>query len=353
MGDGRYKVGGTSDANYAMYNLFAEKNAFPDGIVPGQSYYVDYEDTSGSKKLEFFVAYYVDGAEVTAARLTAPGVFTVPVDATGIILRLTVMYAENTIPECIVEPRIYAADVIPSAKLRNPKKPAPMLTIIDDDGCRRFYEYLLPLCREKNVPMTSPVVITQIEARESGETTYWMNWEQILECYASGIEIVSHTYDHASSETEASRTKEEVATNYRKAHAILEMHGIHTDCICYNGGTASTYQAQYAARNSFRYAFIAGGDRINYAGSIDPYNIARYKMDVKDGGTTAFAALDELIEAQTGWMVWMIHTSDSSWQDNAEAYTAIYGQLIDYALENGIQIVTTDYGYRTYVEPYL
>ena len=180
-----------------------------------------------------------------------------------------------------------------------------------------------------------------------------MNWDQILECYASGIEIIAHTYDHASSETEAARTKEEVATNYRKAHAILEMHGIHTDGMCYNGGTANTYQAQYAARNSFRYAFIAGGDRINYAGSIDPYNIARYKMNVKDGGTAAFAALDELIETQTGWMVWMIHTSDSSWQGNEEAYTAIYGQLIDYALENGIQIVTTDYGYRTYVEPYL
>jgi len=339
-GKGRYIVNGRSEKG-ANYNLYYSKTELPEGIEPGKTYRLEYEDTSLTNYLRVYVYWFDEsgGVENELFNSYYSTNFTVPSDAYGLLIRLRVAAADVTISNAVVRPIIREVGEI--------NEPQPMITIIDDDGCARYYSDLLPLCMEKGVSISAAVVPTQIEERESGDTRYWMSWNEIEECYAKGIEILSHTYDHADNPIYEARSIDEIRDTYKLAKEILYDHGIDTNILVYCRNSGSLPKCQWAAKDVYDYAIRAGGNVNNEYGNMDSYNIMRYKIQYNyDFDPEKMKELIyQLSENGTGWMVWMIHTSDSQW---CEEFVDAISQSIDYAKELGIPIVTAEEGASQY-----
>lgn len=80
---------------------------------------------------------------------------------------------------------------------------------------------------------------------------------------------------------------------------------------------------------------------------MNPYSIWRYKIQYDYGfdSEKMKGLIYELSQQKTGWMVWMIHTSDAEWcQDFIDALS----ESIDYAKELGIPVVTVQEGAAAY-----
>jgi hypothetical protein len=113
------------------------------------------------------------------------------------------------------------------------------------------------------------------------------------------------------------------------------------------GGSVGLSDCVDACKSVFQYGFKAGGNRINLKGSVDPYKINRYKVDPNDLLTeeNLKGLIEQLIFQGSGWMVWMIHTSDVGFQQEE---ADIIATVIDYALENGVEIVTVEDAVKSY-----
>ena len=340
-GTGQYIVNGTSEQG-VNFNLFYSKTELPPGFEAGKTYRLEYTDTSLTNYLRVCVYWYDEKGEneYDLFNSTYSVNFTIPSNAKGLLIRLRVVTSNVTINNAVVKPVI--------TSVSHYEEPKPMLTIIDDDGCAKYYTDLLPLCIEKGVSISSAVVPKQIEERESGKTKFWMSWKEITDCYSKGIEILSHTYDHAETSVVDERQIDEIRDTYKQAKDILHDHGIETNILVYSGNSGSLAKCHSAASDVYDYGIIAGGNVNNQYGSMDPYNIMRYRIqydydfDVKKMKELIYL----LSEKGTGWMVWMIHTSDTQW---GKAFVSALSECIDYAKELNIDIVTAAEGAEHYL----
>lgn len=223
----------------------------------------------------------------------------------------------------------------------------PMLTIIDDDGNEKFYSEVLPLVTSKGVSITSAVIP---DMANTGNSTH-MTWEQIVNASKSGAEIVSHTFNHLTGDLVENMTEQEIWLNYQKANNTIASHGLPgSDFLVYAGASGSYATAQSAASHSSKCAFRAGGNAINYRGQFNRYYINRYRVQT-DGYDYNPEELKQLIDyclANGGWMVWMIHTSETVWTTQ-NGLTGIT-EAIDYAIEKGLPVVSVATGYKYYID---
>ena len=83
-------------------------------------------------------------------------------------------------------------------------KPAPMLTIIDDDGHEDYKTYLLPFCKSVNTPIATAITTLRVGG-QSGVGRY-MTWEEIIECIEAGAEAICHTYTHTPDNADVRKT---------------------------------------------------------------------------------------------------------------------------------------------------
>ena len=340
-GDGAYLVNGTSERG-ANYNLYSDKKKLPNGFLAGETYRLNYKDTSITEKLSLCIYWFdqVGDKENELINSTYSTNFTIPENAVGLIIRLRVISANVKIDNALVNPVISAVE-------KDIKLPGPMLTIIDDDGCYKFYTDLLPLCKKKGVSISTAVVPMQIDEREKGTSKFWMSWAEIKECNSNGIEVLSHTYDHASTEVVETRSIVEIRDSYVLAKNILSEHGIQTNILVYSGNSGSLSKCVSAAGDTYEFAIRSGGNVDNQYGFMDPYNIWRYKIQYDYGfdSNNMKVLIDTLASNKTGWMVWMIHTSDSNW---CKEYVEALSESIDYAKKLGIPIVTVEEGAKAY-----
>lgn len=219
-------------------------------------------------------------------------------------------------------------------------KPVAMLTIIDDDANIRFYRDIYPLAVQKKVSI-SAAVPASFPGRKN-----CMTWDMVKECQNSGIEILCHTYSHPLTTQEVfnNMTEEDFYSDYSKAIDIFSSHGISSDLLVFSGSTGLYDKAQNPAHQLFKGAFWAGDNRTNQNG-FDPYRIRRYRIgsDYAWDAQTLKNLVDSLKESG-GWMVWMMHTSDSA------RYTSdvpsVLAEVIDYCKDQDVDIVTAEYGFE-------
>lgn len=223
----------------------------------------------------------------------------------------------------------------------------PMLTLIDDDGNNKFYTELLPLIESRKVPITSAMIPYRADNHDSFPNH--MTWEQIEDAYKRGADFISHSYDHLTWDRMENMTVQEVWLNYQKARNIMEQHGcMGGQFAAYCGATSLHQIAIDAGKMAYRCAF-GQGESINYRGKLDPYNIMRYRLQNEeyDLNPTNIKPLVDKCLADGGWMVWIFHTSETAWttKNGLSAIT----ECIDYAISQGLPIVNTDVGYKTYI----
>lgn len=349
--DGVFTLSGTATAPF-NFNLYNNANELPDYFKPGANINLIYERTgSNSAPLHLRILSYDTNGNTTlfgdwnrSATIHVPDSF----DGVGLIIRLYVRTGATV--DGSVHPIILNAmtnkQLTEAVNQNNEFSNPPMLTIIDDDGNVGFYTDLLPLVESRGISISSAVISDR--ANRNVETH--MTWAQIEDASKRGAEIVNHTFDHLTGDRVVNMTEQEVWLNYQRARNTLASHGITgAGYLVYAGASGSYAQAQSAAKHSNKCAFRAGGNTINYRGSFDPYYINRYRVqtDGYDYDPDQLKALVDKCLEEGGWMVWMIHTSETVWTtlNGLAGITA----AVDYAIEKGLPVVSVDTGYRMYI----
>lgn len=113
-----------------------------------------------------------------------------------------------------------------------------------------------------------------------------------------------------------------------------------------NGGSGNSEKCRKAFETVFDYGISNGQNKTNYVGKINRYSIKRYTVNRDMSSEEMKAMIDTLISENTGWIIWMVHTSSGEFQ---QEFADILSDSIDYALKNSVEIVTTKTGVQTYV----
>ena len=220
------------------------------------------------------------------------------------------------------------------------KKPRPLLTIIDDDGYKKFHTLLLPLIVEKKVPISTAIVGKNISVEN-----FAMTWDELKECAEAGAEILSHTYSHLSADVATNMTQPEIQTDYQKMQNIMRLHGYDGSILVFAGDSSNMTKCVNACKYVYSCGIKAGTNKTNYIDTINRYGIDRW--NVIPSTTNMQTLLDTLASTGTGWMIWMIHTSNGNFQ--SDSVTAL-GNAIDYARTLGIDIVNVAAGIAYYLD---
>jgi len=101
--DGSLRVSGTATADGAVHNFFYDKAGFPTWLIKGHTYSIEYE----SQSVNLQVWFYKNGNYYTGNSYKSNSSFTVPSDAGGCILRLSV--SNGTTVDETISPHIYSA----------------------------------------------------------------------------------------------------------------------------------------------------------------------------------------------------------------------------------------------------
>ena len=221
----------------------------------------------------------------------------------------------------------------PTEKPTGDRKTARLLTLIDDDGHQTFYEKLLPVIREKHVPISMA-----IETGWAGTGTF-MSWETIAECHSAGAEVLNHSQRHIwSKEKSEQRTSEDIMEEMLGSIADLEEHGYGdtADIYVYPGSSAGATWDE--AMQVMRVCIRAGGNIVNTFPFANKWILSRYKIgsDHVPDFEEMKQYIDELVDSG-GWEIWMMHSNNGYMTD--ECIEALK-QAIDYCRTVGVQIVT-------------
>lgn len=334
-------TGSATDASYCKIS----DGSFPEHFYAGETYYVDYY--SFNPKIHIQIRWVdVDGTYTYLHDNYFGGYFTIPKEAVGIQIRWYIGATVVGLNNYSLDARIYSAESVNFAKLRKERTQyRPMLTIIYDDSHKEFYEYILPIIQEKNVPIATAV--TSKSVNENNETK--MTWTQIEECFLNGAEVLDHTYAHIDPATRETMSVEELEREYLMGRHLLQLKGFNPPCaLIFNGYSARLENCRKAASRVYKAGFNADNKFINFHNGFDPYNINRYGTDGQTLDTLK-GWIDELKTANTGWMIWMRHNSNASNENPIEA-AEILSNAIDYALEHCIDIVTVERGLYEYLD---
>lgn len=338
---------GTSTA-ISFCTLYEDMTKLPDGLNAGDTVWFDCESTNPLVRgvVSFFDSNSTKVGETFA---TSPTAITVPSNAVGARIRISMNSGVNAAGTI----RIRLLSAKSNLDLQNDigalqarvgaTVKTPMLTIIDDDGNSAFYTDLYALAQNENVPISCAIPYSSIGAANH------LTLAQVKEMYGNGIEILSHTYSHWTDFTDKSEADFEV--EFRKAKYAFNLIGIPCELLVYSGSSGNLAVAKTAASHVYGGAIASGNEHINYCDG-NKYFIERYGVTGNGAGgrlngenlESLTHAIDDLV-ADGGWMIWMLHTSESYW--SANMLTNI-GLAIDYALTNGVPIVTAEYGFKTY-----
>ncbi len=339
MGDGSYLLQGTATTS-SYYNLYLSKDTFPENFFAGCKYVVDYYHLDRFVKLNI---RYIDatGTYTTIFNSNHTGVFEIPNDAVGLQIRFYV--GQNHTVNHLVFPRIYKEGSEAYTTIVGERKPPAMLSIVYDDGHNDFYDYVLPIIKSKNVPIATAIIPGYVNDNPS-----IMTWDKISECQQAGAEVLVHTAQH-DEEYWDNLGLDGVMGEYTFSKNTLAEKGFNPpNALIFSGGSAGFEVCREACSKIYDYGFNADVNKINYYGLFDPYFINRFGTD-NENLDTLKGWLDELSEADTGWMIWMRHNSNATKEDQTEA-ARILSDAIDYAIEKQIPIVTIEQGLNEYLK---
>ena len=145
-----------------------------------------------------------------------------------------------------------------------------------DDGTVDFHSHALPLLVRYKVPALLYLATGGVGTSAQDSLT----WEHLAEAVATGLVTVgSHTHGHTDL---SSATEEEAEDEMRRSQGLIEERlGVECRHFAYPWGIGSS-EADRAARRLFATAALDGW-RVNRAGAVDPYRLARIPILRSDG----------------------------------------------------------------------
>lgn len=229
------------------------------------------------------------------------------------------------------------------ARILNNKKRRPLMTFIDDDSCAEFADIWPDICREKNIRVNCAVISGAV-----GDSSH-LSWSQIVSMHNDGIvEFVNHTDEQA---TLAGIEKSVVHQRVMHCKNALAEHGIHTgDILVYPYGTYDESCID-VLRDICRCAITTDmGETITY--NIPPVRtFALWRNELVESNASANPSLEwmksvvDAAKANNAWVIWMSHSQYAGFTDSAIANIKA---LIDYAVEQDVEIVTVNEALEIY-----
>ena len=236
-----------------------------------------------------------------------------------------------------------AVKTVTMPNTKNKKEPG-MLTIIDDDGRLSFLKKWLPIIKEKGISISTAIAPYKM-ATQPGR---YMSWEQVQTCADAGAEILCHTLMHRLNNETAGMSVSAIRSEYKEAQRIMKEHGYAegSRILVYSGSTGSLANARSAAASVFDCAIACSGNVTNHAGA-NPYYLRRYQIS-RDYGCN-LSSMKKLIDdtlKNGGWMIWIFHSYEGSL--NKDRLNNV-SKAIDYALDQGLPIVSASEGYERFL----
>ena len=343
-GTGAYLLNGTVSESKG-YFIYRNENSIPNNIIKGNEYSFSGEIPDG---ITLSIKFFADNSwsdDIGISKVNSSKKINVPSNATGMALYLYFskgnVYDSAELKFYLISTSSakYVEDIM--NEYHKEETPPPLLTIVDDDGYKKFKTLLLPIIQNKHIPISSSVPTSEVGL------DYMMTWDDIIECALEGAEILSHTHGNLSRSAVADMTTEEIATDYRKAQALLRNHGIMSETLTFVGDSSNVEKCVDACRRVYRYGLKAGTNKTNYKATINPYALDRWNIPPSTELQTLKDKIDSLISDGTGWMIWMIHTSDGAFQ---QSFVDVLSEAIDYAISQSLEIGNMEYGIRIYCE---
>lgn len=221
------------------------------------------------------------------------------------------------------------------AKVISTKKRRPLMTFIDDDACSEFADIWPAICREKNIRINCAVISGSV-----GNNTH-LSWEQIEAMHSEGIvEFVNHTN---AQEYLTGLDKSVVYERIMHCKNALAEHGINTgDILVYPYG-AYDESCNDVMRSICRCGITTDrGSTVSY--NVPPVRTyALWRNELVETTAGANPSLDwmksvvDAAKANNAWVIWMSHSQYAGF-DATEI--ANIKALIDYSVEQGVDIVT-------------
>ena len=214
----------------------------------------------------------------------------------------------------------------------------PLLTIVDDDGWQRMYDEFLPISERYNVPFVSAISIdSNVNDWNALYAQNEMKWELAVhpDCLKAG--------GLATLETESEIEQWMIDTN-----KYLDEHGYKwTNCVYANGEPDE--RVRRIAKKYYNCGAVGSNPMVN-KGVVPMFEIQRiavgYPMTAEWNTFEHLKTfIDEAIR-DTGWLVIMTHAGMTNWHTSET--TEIIRQLIEYALNNDVEVVTLEKGLETF-----
>lgn len=223
-----------------------------------------------------------------------------------------------------------------SAASYRPKEKYPIVSFITDDGHISTKNWLTPIFRDRGLRCTIAVIGKNLT------NPSYMSIEDVLSHYHEGFDIANHTYYH-----EQGFNYEEYDENVAKGRLVLNQYGI--ECPMFvspwgEGGWRLEIVKKYHEAN-FRTRFT-----LENPPPLTTYSINRESIDTKT--LADHKAAVDYIEANGGWLVFVIHPQYSEYANNPTRKQDI-ADTIDYIIGKDIPILTARMGfefYKNYVE---
>src|SRR5690625_140625 len=211
-------------------------------------------------------------------------------------------------------------------------KPTLLVSWTDDDGFVEVYDRFKSILQEYNIPITSGLITSKIGTDDSK----YLNENQIKELAELGMEFVSHSHWHDVDNQLKDMSEEEVDYDLQTSQKIIKNMGYnHRGIILPFANNSNTIQK--ILRKYYDYAIGTGANQGQgkpfYPGQYSNYYIRRVRTEF--GFDFVKQRIDEAKASGRAWVVLSSHIYEP-------IYTQTFiRQIIDYALQEGFEFVTT------------
>src|SRR5699024_9547608 len=219
-------------------------------------------------------------------------------------------------------------------ELISKRKRKPIMTFVDDDGRIENLEKWRQTVIDKKIPL-SIALITSLIGKEK-----FLSLEQISELKDLGVEFTNHTHNHILL---GNHTEKTIREDFEQSKKILSKYGLVDDILVYPGGSQSS-MVREVAREYFRCA-------VSTAEAQNTPPLKTFSLNRKTLADTNYNTLEyykqqvDDVVANNRWLIWKSHSHYEAFDYVQVGYIR---ELIDYAREKGVDIVSMSDGLDIY-----
>lgn len=218
----------------------------------------------------------------------------------------------------------------------------PLLVLTFDDGFETDYTIAYPLLKQRDIVGTSFINGDHIE---TGKRDRRMTWDQIKELKSNGWDIQGHTFSH---ENLPELTEEEIRQEFELNADTFELNGLSKpDHTAYPYGAHDDTVREIGKEYRKTLRRVNSPENINIPyntwDNIDFHNLSARQTDIHDGNTDRLEYrkndIDQSVK-NNGILIFFSHEFKQSDAEQHETQVEYYEELIDYAIEKGMEFVT-------------